>query len=57
MGSTRQALINDTSVVAMLYMALELSSSKWLVAIGRRPARSQPTHAGGRRRGWIAQAH
>jgi transposase len=33
MGSTRQALINDTSVVAMLYMALELSASKWLVAI------------------------
>jgi transposase len=48
MGSTRQALINDTSVVAMLYMALELSSSKWLVAIsdGERAA-SQHTLRGG----------
>ena len=33
MGSTRQALVNDTSVVSMLYMALELSASKWKVAI------------------------
>jgi transposase len=33
MGTTRQALINDTSVVVMLYMALELSASKWKVAI------------------------
>jgi transposase len=34
MGSTRQALNNDTSVALMLYMALELSASKWKVAIG-----------------------
>jgi transposase len=33
MGSTRQALVNDTSVVRQLYMALELSASKWKVAI------------------------
>jgi transposase len=33
MEATRQALINDTSVALMLYMALELSASKWKVAI------------------------
>jgi transposase len=40
MGTTRQALINDTSVVVMLYMALELSASKWKVALadGQRAA-------------------
>ena len=34
METTRQALLNDTSVVVMLYMALELSGAKWKVAIG-----------------------
>ena len=34
METTRQALVDDTSVVAMLYMALELSGAKWKVAIG-----------------------
>src|SRR5215813_423697 len=34
METTRQALMNDTSVVRMLYMALELSGNKWKVAIG-----------------------
>jgi transposase len=34
METTRQALVNDTSVAATLYMALELSSAKWKVAIG-----------------------
>jgi transposase len=34
MEATRQALINDTSVALMLYMALELSASKWKVAVG-----------------------
>src|SRR5262249_62201964 len=33
METTRQALMNDTSVVRMLYMALELSGNKWKVAI------------------------
>jgi len=33
MEVTRQALINDTSVALMLYMALELSASKWKVAV------------------------
>lgn len=33
MEATRQALINDTSVALMLYMALELSASKWKVAM------------------------
>jgi transposase len=42
MATTKQALINDTSVKLMLYMALELSASKWLVAISddqRAPSR------------------
>ncbi len=34
METTRQALVDDTSVVVMLYMALELSGAKWKVAIG-----------------------
>ena len=34
METTRQALLDDTSVVVMLYMALELSGAKWKVAIG-----------------------
>jgi transposase len=34
MGTTRQALVDDTSVVVRLYMALELSGAKWKVAIG-----------------------
>jgi len=34
METTRQAPGNDTSVMARLYMALELSSAKWKVAIG-----------------------
>jgi len=33
METTRQALMNDTSVVRILYMALELSGNKWKVAI------------------------
>jgi transposase len=33
MGTTRQALVNDTSVASVLYMALELSGHKWKVAI------------------------
>ena len=42
METTKQALINDTSAVRMLYMALELSASKWQVAIadGQRARRS-----------------
>lgn len=42
METTKQALINDTSAVRMLYMALELSASKWQVAIAdgqRAPSR------------------
>ena len=48
METTRQARMNDTSVVRMLYMALELSASKWKVAIadGQR-APSQHTVAAG----------
>jgi|SRR5829696_4102739 len=48
MVTTRQALINDTSVAAKLYMALELSASKWKVALadGQRAA-SQHTLAAG----------
>jgi transposase len=41
MEATRQARVDDTSVVVMLYMALELSGAKWKVAIGdgkRRPS-------------------
>src|SRR6478736_429616 len=42
METTKQALINDTSAVRMLYMALELSAGKWQVAIAhgqRAPSR------------------
>jgi transposase len=48
MEATRQALINDTSVALLLYMALELSASKWKVAVadGKRAA-SQHTLAAG----------
>jgi transposase len=49
MGTTRQALINDTSVVVMLlYMALELSASKWKVALadGQRAASQHTLEAG-----------
>jgi transposase len=48
MGTTRQALINDTSVVGMLYMALELSASKWKVALadGQRSASQHRLEAG-----------
>jgi transposase len=48
MGTTRQALINDTSVVVMLYMALELSASKWKVALadGQRAASQHRLEAG-----------
>ena len=34
MEATRQALVDDTSVAVMLYMALELSGAKWKVALG-----------------------
>jgi transposase len=34
METTRQALVDDTSVAVVLYMALELSGAKWKVAIG-----------------------
>src|SRR5690349_19703839 len=48
MGTTRQALINDTSVALMLYMALELSASKWKVALadGKRAASQHSLDAG-----------
>src|SRR5438046_977145 len=48
MATTRQALINDTSVTLMLYMALELSASKWKVAIadGQRAASQHTLTAG-----------
>jgi transposase len=48
MGTTRQALINDTSVALMLYMALELSASKWKIAIadGKRAASQHTLSAG-----------
>src|SRR5215210_4172309 len=47
MEATRQALINDTSVTLMLYMALELSASKWKVAIadGQRAASQHTLNA------------
>jgi transposase len=41
MEPTRQALVDDTSGARMLYMALELSGTKWKLAIGdaqRRPS-------------------
>jgi transposase len=44
METTRQALLNDTSVAGALYMALELSASKWKVAIGD-AKRSPAQHA------------
>jgi transposase len=46
METTRQAPLNDTSVAAVLYMALELSASKWKIALadGKRAA-SQHTIA------------
>lgn len=34
MATTKQAPMDDTSVVVMLYMALELSGAKWKVALG-----------------------
>jgi transposase len=48
METTRQALINDTSVALMLYMALELSASKWKVALadGKRAASQHTLEAG-----------
>jgi len=48
METTRQALINDTSVALMLYMALELSASKWKVALadGKRAASQHSLNAG-----------
>jgi transposase len=48
METTRQALINDTSVALMLYMALELSASKWKVALadGKRTASQHSLDAG-----------
>jgi transposase len=48
MGTTKQALLNDTSVVPMLYMALELSASKWKVALadGKRAASQHTLWAG-----------
>ena len=48
MATTRQALSNDTSVTLMLYMALELSASKWKVAIadGQRAASQHTLTAG-----------
>jgi transposase len=48
MEATRQALINDTSVALMLYMALELSASKWKVALadGRRAPSQHTLNAG-----------
>ena len=47
MEATRQALSNDTSVAQMLYMALELSASKWKVAIadGKRAASQHTLNA------------
>src|ERR1044072_5255117 len=48
MGTTRQAQVNDTSVALMLYMALELSASKWKVALadGKRAASQHTLEAG-----------
>jgi len=48
MVTTRQALSNDTSVAPMLYMALELSASKWKVAVadGQRAASQHTLTAG-----------
>lgn len=48
MVTTRQALINDTSVAPKLYMALELSASKWKVALadGQRAASQHALTAG-----------
>jgi transposase len=45
---TRQALVNDTSVAVMLYMALELSASKWRIALadGKRAASQHTVGAG-----------
>jgi transposase len=48
MEATRQALVDDTSVARVLYMALELSASKWKVALGDgRRAPSQHTVVAG----------
>jgi transposase len=48
METTRQAPVNDTSVASVLYMALELSASKWRIGLadGKRSA-SQHTVAAG----------
>jgi transposase len=48
MATTKQALLNDTSVTLMLYMALELSASKWKVALadGQRAASQHTLSAG-----------
>ena len=48
MEATRQALVDDTSVTVMLYMALELSASKWKVALadGKRAASQHTVTAG-----------
>ena len=48
MATTKQALLNDTSVKLMLYMALELSASKWKVALadGQRAASQHTLVAG-----------
>ena len=47
MATTKQALQNDTSVKLMLYMALELSASKWKVALadGKRAASQHTVNA------------
>jgi len=48
MATTRQALVNDTSVAVMLYMALELSASKWRIALadGKRAGSQHTVSAG-----------
>ena len=48
MATTKQALLNDTSVTLMLYMALELSGAKWKVAVadGKRAASQHALVAG-----------
>jgi transposase len=55
METTRQALVNDTSVGSTLYMALELSASKWKVAVGDgRRAPGQHTLEAGNTLGLLA---
>src|SRR5690242_20844468 len=54
MATTKQALLNDTSVTLMLYMALELSGAKWKVAVadGKGPA-AQQRRVPGTGAGWV----